>query len=156
MSEQQERQEAEKLQMTEGAPVSKEQRQEAAEGHFFTPRQLAERLHYSYQWILSLLHDGYITAIRPTGPKGQLRIPESEVRRIEEVGLRHLKQSEQPVQSGQVTRIVVPEGKRTRVTPETRHEPPDEPAEERKERRESGAGIRFPWDLDFMQGRKEE
>jgi len=53
---------------------------EQEQGRFLTARQVADQLSYSRNWILDLMRQGRIRAIKPTGTRW--RIPASEVERL--------------------------------------------------------------------------
>lgn len=65
--------------------VSNEQMGEIKTGEYITPKELAERLRYSYSWVLWLLQESRIKGIKPLG--GRWRIPSSEYDRILKEGV---------------------------------------------------------------------
>ena len=73
----------EKVQIEKGE-VSKEQMQEIMTGEFITVKELAEKLRFSYPWVIWHLQEGRIKGIKPLG--GRWRIPRSEYDRVMKEG----------------------------------------------------------------------
>lgn len=66
--------------VVERGDASPEQVQEVASGKFYTIREIADELRYSYTWIVQLCQSGRINAVKPVG--GRWRIPMSERNRL--------------------------------------------------------------------------
>ncbi|MBT9132989.1 MAG: hypothetical protein DDT33_01520 [Firmicutes bacterium] len=62
---------------------------------------MASDLSYSTAWISQLVKDGRIAAVKPLG--GTWRIPQSEVKRIKEVGLQPLPRKVVAEESARIT-----------------------------------------------------
>ncbi|MBW2596603.1 MAG: helix-turn-helix domain-containing protein [Deltaproteobacteria bacterium] len=60
--------------------VTQEQQQEIEVGEFLTVSEVADKLRYSYQWVLWMLQEGRIRGIKPLGSRW--RIPRSEFEKI--------------------------------------------------------------------------
>ena len=71
--------------MVEKGKVSPEQMAEIEAGGFYTIKEIAEKLRYSYAWITYLVQDGRIKGIKPVG--GRWRIPRSEYQRLVTEGI---------------------------------------------------------------------
>jgi len=71
--------EAEHIEIERG-DVSEAQVAEIEKGEFYTVREIADELRYTYSWIIQLCQTGRINAIKPMS--GRWRIPASERRRL--------------------------------------------------------------------------
>ena len=65
--------------------VNPQQMEEIEAGDFVTVGEIADRLRYSYQWVLWMLQEGRIKGIKPLG--GRWRIPRSEFDKLLKQGL---------------------------------------------------------------------
>ena len=72
--------------------VTPEQMREIEKGEFVTVKEIANKLRYSYQWVLWMLQEKRIKGIKPLG--GRWRIPESEFNRILKEGTSPLPREE--------------------------------------------------------------
>ncbi|MBT9148541.1 MAG: hypothetical protein DDT32_02316 [Syntrophomonadaceae bacterium] len=102
----------------ENAKITPNQVNEVAVGKSITIKQLADDLSYSTAWISYLVKVGRIAAVKPLG--GTWRIPQSEVKRIKEVGLQPLPRKVVAEESAKITvagehlgRVKEPEKKET-------------------------------------------
>lgn len=69
----------------ERGEASGEQVEEVKAGNFYTVREVADKLNYSYTWIIQLCQSGRIHAVKPVG--GRWRIPKSEYDRMISEGI---------------------------------------------------------------------
>lgn len=93
--------------MVEKGKVAPEQIEEIEKGEYVTIAQIANELSYTRAWILNLIHQGRIKAIKPLG--GNWRVPRSEYERIIKEGIPPMPR--EPVEKPPVTKIVVDEKK---------------------------------------------
>lgn len=109
--------------------VSPEQMEEITSGEFLTVGEVADKLRYSYQWVLWMLQEGRIKGIKPLGSRW--RIPQSEFDRILKEGLPPMPREEK--EKPPVTEIAVEDKKIIDKVkePEKKKEPP----------------LVFPWSL---------
>jgi len=89
--------------LIEKGEVSPEQLKEIESGDFLTPGEVADKLRYSYQWVLWMLQDGRIKGIKPLGSRW--RIARSEYDRILKEGIPPLPREQAPKRP--VTEILV-------------------------------------------------
>ena len=86
--------------------VTPEQMEEIEGNEFVTPKEIANKFRYSYQWVLWMLQEKRIKGIKPLG--SGWRIPRSEYERILKEGVPPLpKEKEKPA----VTEIPVDDKK---------------------------------------------
>ena len=78
--------------IVEKGDVSPEQMVEIEAGDFYTIKEIAEKLRYSYAWITYLVQDERIKGIKPVG--GRWRIPKSEYQRLITEGIPPLPREE--------------------------------------------------------------
>ena len=71
--------------LIEKGEVPPEQLKEIEAGEFMTPGEVADKLRYSYQWVLWMLQDGRVKGIKPLGSRW--RIARSEYERILKEGI---------------------------------------------------------------------
>ena len=71
--------------IVERGEASDKQVEEVRTGNFYTVREVAEKLNYSYTWIIQLCQSGRISAVKPVG--GNWRIPKSEYDRMISEGI---------------------------------------------------------------------
>ncbi len=123
--------------MVDKGEVAPEQMEEIEQGEYFTIAQIANELSYTRAWILDLIHQGRIKAIKPLG--GRWRIARSEHDRIIKEGIPPMPR--EPAEKPQVTEIEVENQK---VIDKVR-EPP--------KKDEKPSSLLFPWSL-FSGGKK--
>ncbi|MBU1349297.1 helix-turn-helix domain-containing protein [Patescibacteria group bacterium] len=68
-----------------GGRLTAEQAKEIEEGNFLTVSEIADKLQYSYQWVLWNLQCGRIKGVKPLGRRW--RIPKSEFDNLLQHGL---------------------------------------------------------------------
>lgn len=93
--------------LIEKGKVSPEQLKEIEAGEFMTPKEVADKFRYSYQWVIWLLQNGRIKGIKPLGSRW--RIAKSEYERILKEGIPPLPREQAP--KPPVTEILVTEEK---------------------------------------------
>jgi len=113
--------------LIEKGKVPPEQLKEIEAGEFLTPGEVADKLRYSYQWVLWMLQDGRIKGIKPLGSRW--RIARSEYERILKEGIPPLPRDVAQALKPPVTEIRVEEKKVMDkiVEPPKRKEPPGLP-----------------------------
>lgn len=124
--------------LIEKGKVSAEQLKEIEAGEFLTPNEVADKLRYSYQWVLWMLQDGRIKGIKPLGSRW--RIARSEYEHILKEGIPPLPRDTPQALKPPVTEIQVEDKK---IIDKVK-EPP---------RREVPPGLPFPFSL-FTGGKK--
>jgi len=126
--------------LIEKGEVTEEQLKEIEAGEFLTPGEVADKLRYSYQWVLWMLQEGRIKGIKPLGSRW--RIARSEYEHILKEGTPPLPRDIAPAQKLPVTTIQVDDKK---IIDKIK-EPP---------KREEPPGLPFPFSLFGPKGGKK-
>lgn len=114
--------EAEGKVRVEKGEVAAEQMEEIKGGEYYTVGEVANRLRYSYTYILLLLQEGRIKGIKPIG--GRWRIPKSEYNKVIKGGIPPLPREKEEEKKPQVTEIQVDEKMAKKIERKEEEKPP--------------------------------